>query len=199
MRGAGPSPVVIGRPTRLLERTIAEFRQERIPASYGGAPNFSRPLPSLDGIDPALTQPLTSALTPPADAENRTGTEAVIVIVDQSLVDYLFGEHTGSGAGIRLFGRARRVRSAEHQICDLATKAAITIAARRLLVVCDAERTSAAERTRAIRWVRSVAHRVGYECAINGLHGLATSYTVIVSGTTVGHAARSVVDWYRAP
>ncbi|NEW41890.1 hypothetical protein GV792_19640 [Nocardia cyriacigeorgica] len=113
------------------------------------------------------------------------------------MIEFLFGDRTGSGAGIRLMNRARRVRSAERQICDLAATKALAIAARRLLVVCDTGRTSPAERTRAIRWVRGLAHRVGYECSINGLHGLATWYTVILSGVTVAHAAQSVVDWQR--
>ncbi|WP_063129545.1 hypothetical protein [Nocardia fusca] len=71
---------------------------------------------------------------------------------------------------------------------------ATALAARRLLIVCDAGRASPAERKRAIRWVREVAHRIGYECSINGLHDLGTSYLVLVADTPVGDAARSVAD-----
>ncbi|MBF6161545.1 hypothetical protein IU438_03800 [Nocardia cyriacigeorgica] len=80
----------------------------------------------------------------------------------------------------------------------MATTSALAIAARRLLIVCEIGQTSADERTRALRWVRGSAHRIGYECSVNGLHGLATWYTVVVSGTDRAHAARSVVEWYRS-
>ncbi len=201
-RTPGPSPVIIGRPTRLLDTVITAFHRTGIPASYGGAPDISRPLPAYAQVHDRSVRrrdPLPAEQGPIGSAHQTAGetTASIIVIADRPLIADLFGEHTGSGAGIRLFHRARRVRSVERQICDMATSTALAIAARRLLIVCDAGRTSPAERTRAIRWVRGLAHRIGYECAMNGLPALATSYTMVVSETEVEHSARIVVDWCR--
>ncbi|MBF6452652.1 hypothetical protein [Nocardia cyriacigeorgica] len=176
---------------------VAELRRNGIPASYGGAPNISVPLPEAHRVDDRDRNhhPATGKTSPPTAAE--PGTAAIIVLVDRSLIEFSFGDRTGSATVIRRLDRARRIRSIERQMRDMATNSALSIAARRLLIVCDAGRTSPAERAEAIRWVRGLAHRIGYECSINGLHGLGTWYTVVVPGTDIAHASRSVVEWYR--
>ncbi len=233
---AARSPVVIGRPGRLLDAVTAEFRRQGVVASYGGAPHISRQMSRMphvdgqrDGASPsasgdasgpseasdASTPSTASTATGPSAATGfrattatgapntrttdlATTTPATIVIADRSMIEFLFRDRTSSAGVIRMFDRIRRERSVERQLCGMATTSALAIAARRLLIVCEIGQTSADERTRALRWVRGLAHRIGYECSVNGLHGLATWYTVVVSGTDRAHAARSVVEWYRS-
>ncbi len=240
---AARSPVVIGRPGRLLDSIAAEFRRHGVVSSYGGAPHVSRRLSRLphldrqrDGPDPSAlgdasrpdepsdasrpsaantatgpstaTGPraaiesrattATSAPNPRRPTELTAASPATIVIVDRSMIEFLFRDRTRSPGVVRMFDRIRRERSVERRLCAMATTSALAIAARRLLIVCEIGQTSADERTRALRWVRGSAHRIGYECSVNGLHGLATWYTVVVSGTDRAHAARSVVEWYRS-
>lgn len=134
---------------------------------------------------------------PSSSTERAATTPATIVVIDRSLIESLFRDRAGGAGIVRTFDRVRRERSTERRICGMATTSALSIAARRLLLVCDIGQTSRDERTRALRWVRGLAHRIGYECSVNGLHGLATWYTVVVAGTDHAQAATSVVEWYR--
>lgn len=134
---------------------------------------------------------------PASSTERAATTPATIVVIDRSLIESLFRDRAAGAGIVRTFDRVRRERSTERRICGMATTSALSIAARRLLIVCDTGQTSRDERTRALRWVRGLAHRIGYECSVNGLHGLATWYTVVVAGTDHAQAAKSVVEWYR--
>ncbi|NEW35017.1 hypothetical protein GV791_20985 [Nocardia cyriacigeorgica] len=164
-----------------------------------GQRNGAGPSASGDASGPSEPRD-ASRPSEPSDAStpSTTTTPATIVIADRSMIKFLFRDRTSSAGVIRMFDRIRRERSVERQLCGMATTSALAIAARRLLIVCEIGQTSADERTRALRWVRGLAHRIGYECSVNGLHGLATWYTVVVSGTDRAHAARSVVEWYRS-
>jgi hypothetical protein len=168
-----------------VDAIFAEFHRCGIPASHTGPSPVSRAWP--DGRAPAPAQPVTAGI--------RAGSEAVVlVIIDRSMVNSLFGGSRGGRVGLRWLRRAMKARTCENRLCEKTTARATALAARRLLIVCDAGRASPAERARAIRWVREVAHRIGYECSINGLHDLGTSYLVLVADTPVGDAARSVAD-----
>lgn len=173
VREAGRSPDRPGRPAYLVDAILAEFHRRGVAA----------------GRAPALASPIT--------AGRRTGSEAVVVVIDHSMVASLFGECGGGRVSFRPLLRAIRARSGANRLCETSTATATAIDARRILIVCDAGRTSPAERTRAIRWVREVAYRIGYACSINGLHDLGTSYLILAADTEAVHAARSVVDWYR--
>ncbi len=211
---AARSPVVIGRRGRLLDSVAAEFRRQGVVSSYGGAPHISRRMSRMphvdgqrDGADPSTPGKVSRPSAPsdasrpskPSDASTPCAptTPATIVIVDRTMIEFLFCDRTSGRGVVRTFDRIRRERSVERQLCGMATTSALAIAARRLLIVCDIGQTSADERTRALRWVRGLAHRIGYECSVNGLHGLATWYTAVVAGTDRAQAARSVVEWYR--
>lgn len=186
-RKAGRSPVVSGPPTRLLDAIFAEFHRWGVPAGRVDPPT-ARSWPC--GKAPVLAQPITAGI--------GGGSEAIVVVIDRPTVRSLFGECGGGRARLRLLLRATKARSCENRLCETTTATATAHAARRLLIVCDAGRTTRAERTRAIRWVREVAHRIGYECAINGLHDLGTSYLVLAADTEARDAARSIVDWCRS-
>ncbi|MEV0110129.1 hypothetical protein AB0H42_27850 [Nocardia sp. NPDC050799] len=184
-RDVGRSAICTGPPAHLVDAIFAEFHRWGIPASHTGTSPVPQAWP--DGRAPAPAQPVTAGI--------RVGSEAVVVvIIDRSMVNYLFGGSRGDRASLRSLLRAVKARTCENRLCQRATATATALAARRLLIVCDAGRTSPAERTRAIRWVREVAHRIGYESSINGLHDLGTSYLVLVADTPVGDAARSVAD-----
>jgi len=177
----GRSAVVCGRPTGLAEAIVTEINRSGIPASYAVPPQISR---SWLGA-PVAPYPITVG--------RRSGAEAIVVVIDRSLVEFLFGR-SGDGRPNRWFLGPARARACENRLCDRVTATAAE--ARRLLIVCDAEHASMPERARAIRWIRELAHRIGYECAINGLPNLGTSYLVLVADVEAGAVARSVVDWY---
>lgn len=171
-------PVASGTSERLVEAAFAEFRRRGIPASRIG------PCPE------APARPGTTGI--------RAGADAIVVVIDRSTVRSLFGGFGDGRLSLRSLRRATRARSCENQLCEMATGAAIDLAGRHVLIVCDAGKTSPAERTRAIRWVREVAHRIGYECSINGLRDLGTASLIVVADSEVGTAARSIVEWYRS-
>jgi len=127
----------------------------------------------------------------------RVGDDAIVLVVDRATVRFLFGELRGGRVGLRTFLRATRARCWENRLCDSTIETALADSTRRLLIVCDTGRAAPAERDHAIRWVREVAHRIGYECSMNGLDDLATSYLVLFADTDAGEAARSVVEWRR--
>ena len=104
--------------------------------------------------------------------------------------EFLFGDG-------HAFSRVRRrARQCENDLCKLAVECAIALAVRRLLVVCEVRSRSTTERTRSAQWIRSLAMKIGYECSINGLPGLATSCAVVPFGRHVRRTARSIVDWH---
>ncbi|MUM28254.1 hypothetical protein [Mycolicibacterium sp. CBMA 295] len=78
----------------------------------------------------------------------------------------------------------------------MATTTALTVGARRVLLICDARRLPSSRRAYAARWTRSLAHRIGYECVVNGLPGLSASYAVIDTDNDVRDVAEAVVTWH---
>ncbi|MBF6350996.1 hypothetical protein IU448_18525 [Nocardia flavorosea] len=179
------SPVVPDPPTPLAEAILTEVNRWGIPASCTSPDHDAR------------REYGPSATPRPITVGRRSGSQAIIVVIDRSQVEFLFGESGDARPSRRLLIRPARARQCANRLCERVTDLATAIDARRLLIVCDAEQATKAERTRAIRWIREVAHRIGYECSINGLHNLATSYLVLVAEVEAGTAARSVVDWYR--
>lgn len=180
---AGRSPVGAGRPGGLSGAILTEVNCRGVPASCPGTPLVSAP----EGGPPAVPRPIVVG--------RRSGAEAIVVVIDGALVEFLFG--AGGHGNPRPLLRSLRARSYENRLCAAVTATATALDARRLLILCVAERASTAERASAIRWVREVAHRIGYECAVNGLHNLGTSYLVLVTDAAAGAVAQSVVDWYR--
>jgi len=183
-----PVPVVSAPLNRLADTVFAELRRCGIPASRITPSSGARSLPGHGAGSAA--QPTTVGI--------RVGDDAIVIVVDRPMVESLFGGGAGGRVSLRALLRATKARSCESRLCENAIGAALDIAARRLLIVCDAGRTSMAERTRVIRWVRVTAHRIGYECSMNGLDGLGTSYLILVDDAEAGDAARSVVDWCRS-
>lgn len=182
--GPGRVPMT-GRPPAFADAILTEINRCGVPASYAAAPHIPRsPLGP-----PAVPQPITVG--------RRSGAEAIVVVIDRPLVDHLFGR-SGDGRPTRwLRLRSAPARSYENLLREQVIATATTVDARRLLILCDTEQIARSERTRAIRWVREVAHRIGYEGSLTGLLDLGTSYLILVADVEAGAAARSVADWYR--
>ncbi|MGE2725196.1 hypothetical protein [Mycolicibacterium pulveris] len=116
--------------------------------------------------------------------------DSMIVIVDHELIDSIVADGH--------FRRARRQeRASGNHICDLVTDTAISTGAQRLLVVCDMRHVRDGKQVRVVDWVRDLAHRISYECSVNGLQDLTTSIAVVRSDAEADRAARAVVDWYK--
>jgi hypothetical protein len=113
----------------------------------------------------------------------------MIVILDQHAAEALFG-------GRHSCASRKRLRAWEDDACESAVETALTTGARRLLTVCDARRLSYGQRLRAVRCVHGVAQRVGYECSMNGLQRLVTSYALIGTGDDLRRVADAAVTWH---
>lgn len=74
--------------------------------------------------------------------------------------------------------------------------AAREMGARRVLVVCDVRGLSFGRGARAERWLRDLAHRIGYEGSINALTGLLTLYAVVETDRQVRPIAEAIADWH---
>lgn len=178
------SPVVPDPPTGLAEALLTEINRCGIPASCTGTEHDTR-------------QECGRSAPQPIIVGRRSGLQAIVVVIDGPQVKFLFGTSGDGRPSRRLLIRPARARQYANRLCERVTDIVTAVDARRLLIVCDAEHASKAERTRAIRWIREITHRIGYECSISGLHNLATSYLVLVADVEAGTVARSVVDWYR--
>ncbi|MGV9797203.1 hypothetical protein ACWDTP_03985 [Mycobacterium sp. NPDC003449] len=162
-------PIVFAEAGDLLDAVDAEFASHGIAPVYAGAPCVSGA---------------------PSGPEAPDDVDSIMVVIDHRLVESLFGDTHFSAA-------KRRARSCENEVCDLATGTAVAHDARRLLIVGDGRWATTDEKARLIRWIRNAMLRIGYECAINGLVDLATSYAIVVAGTDVGRAAQCLVGWQR--
>ncbi|MDQ2637838.1 MAG: hypothetical protein M3Y83_13260 [Actinomycetota bacterium] len=122
-------------------------------------------------------------------AESRAGT-SIIVVLDGGLIVSVVGD--GALSEVR-----RQDRASETQIRGAVTDTAIATGAQRLLVVCDLRHTPDEKHARAIDWLRELAHRIGYECSMNGLHDLATSIAAVRSDAEALRTAQAVVNWHK--
>jgi hypothetical protein len=131
----------------------------------------------------------TDPTNPTLSAAEIDSIESVITVFDGQSVRSQFGER--QSCALR-----RRSRARANAACDLTTTAALTVGARRVLLVCDARRLPAGRRAHAARWTRNLAHRIGYECMVNGLPGNSASYAVIDTDEDVGDVADAVATWH---
>lgn len=136
----------------------------------------------------AVVRHRLDAATTPNLPHDATSLDSAVAIVDADCVDSMFGEHHA----IR-----RRLRQCGDAICEAASMAAGELGARRVLVIGDARGLSFGRGARAERWLRDLAHRIGYEGSINGLTGLVTSYAVVETDRQVRAIAEAVADWHR--
>lgn len=166
-----PLALLFGQPTDLADSIAVAIRREGIPL--------------------VREQPIRSdhmGSQGPGAAAFRPVNEA-IVIVDALATAAFAG---GSWAA------RRQLRVCANDTCEWAVAAALTRGAGGVALICDARTLSFGERVRAIRWLRDVAHRIAYECTINGRHGLVTAYGVVDTDLDCGRVADAVAAWLRS-
>lgn len=115
---------------------------------------------------------------------------SMIVVLDQHGAESLFKERHS-------YASRKRLKAWEDDVCESAVATALSTGARRLLAVCDARQLSFGQRLRALSRIQGVAQRVGYECAINGLDGLATSYALIGTDNDLHRIVDAAVAWHQ--
>lgn len=164
---SGDAPVMVVRRASSLSEAIAAACRDR-------------------GI--AVVRQRLSAATTPNLPHDVTALDSAVAIVDADCVDSMFGGHHAA---------RRRLRQCGDAICEAASTAALESGARRVLVIGDARGLSFGRGARAERWLRDLAHRIGYEGSINGLTGLVTSYAVVETDRQVRPIAEAVADWHR--
>lgn len=170
-----PAVVVLGRQTPLLDVILEEFRRRGDTAIYGGAPAVSTP---------------AEAMSRRAELERLSDNiDSILVVIDDETLESLFREDRSR--------RSRKMlRVEEGQITEFVTDTIVSADPDRLLVLGDARLADATERPQAVRWVRQLTARIGYECEINGTDDLATTYEVLGPDDDVAHTARSVAQWH---
>lgn len=169
--------LVFGRPSDLFESILAEFQDNDVEVVFGG---------TLLGSE----RPLARLRAPEPD-DALMAADSILVVVDDALINELFGDDSARNGKL--------VRSSENRVCERVTGATIATVGRRLLVVCDVRRASVTETARAIRWVRCLALRIRYECSVNGLDDVSSTYAVVADDTQLRRTAAAVVDWHRGP
>ncbi|CAJ1502877.1 hypothetical protein [[Mycobacterium] burgundiense] len=172
--GTVPAVFVLGRHTDLLEAILEEFRRAGDIAIYGGTLSVS-----------AIAAGPRGAERPELEAN----AESVLVLIDDEMVESLFRDPDSRRT-------KKLLRSGEDQISEFVTDTVVGVDAQRLLVLCDARSASPSEKSQAIRWVRQLTVRIGYECSINGTDDLTTTYEVVVNDADVQRTARSIALWH---
>lgn len=167
--------MLVARPSGLSKSIAAACQNRGIAVSHRRAPFGTH------GLDAAEV---------PAPPQGANSLESAILIVDADRVDSLFGERHSRMS-------RRRLRECGNNVCESAITAALAMGARRVLVICDVRWLSFGQGLRAERWIRDVAHRIGYEGSINGLTELVTSYAVVDNDQHVQPIADAVANWHR--
>ncbi|OBF46061.1 hypothetical protein A5719_00855 [Mycolicibacterium peregrinum] len=178
---AGPQVLMLGWLTDLSGSVTASLRRAAIAVKHAHPPCARVPIRT-----PWHT---TGSPAPLLSAAEIDSVESVITIFDGRSVRSRFG-------GRRTIAWHRRLRACENEECELATATALTVGARRVLLICDARRLPPGRRAIALRWTRGLTHRIGYECLVNGLPELAASCAVINTDDDVREVAAAVVSWH---
>ncbi|WP_166909020.1 hypothetical protein [Mycobacterium sp. DL440] len=178
---AGPQVLMLGWLTDLSESITAYLRRADILAKRAHPPCARMPFRTrwhtIDSAPPRLS------------ADEIDSIESVIVIFDGHSVQTRFG-------GRQSIARSRRLRACANEACALTTTTALTVGALRVLLICDARRLPSSRRPDAIRWTRDLAHRISYECLVNGLSGHSAAYAVIDTDEDVRDVAEAAVPWH---
>ncbi|WKG04480.1 hypothetical protein [Mycolicibacterium sp. HK-90] len=136
---------------------------------------------------PCLCGPMSGPV--PTAGPGGAEIESVITIFDGHSVQTLLGRRQD-------WASRRRLRACANEACELTTTAALTAGARRVLLIGDARRLPPRRRPSAERWTRNLAHRIGYECSVNGMPDHAASYAVVDTDGDVRGVADAVVAWH---
>ncbi len=178
---AGPQVLVLGWLTDLSGSIVAALGRDDIVTKHAHPPCTRVPIRTRWRATDSAALPLSAA--------EIESIESVIAIFDGHFMHSRFG-------GRQNCASRRRLRACASEACEMATTAALTVGARRALLIGDARRLPPSRRASATRWTRNLAHRVGYECAVNGLPGHSASYAAIDTDDDVPDVADAVVSWH---
>ncbi|MBP2454314.1 hypothetical protein [Mycolicibacterium lutetiense] len=179
-KAAGPRVLVLGWLTDLSGSIAAALGRSGVTAKHAHPPGAHVPIRSRWSSADSAELPLS-----PAEIDSI---DSVIAVLDGPTTRIRFG-------GRHNWASRRRLRGYANDACESTTRAALTVGARRTLLICDARRLPAGRRASAVRWTRDLAYRIGYECVVNGLPGHAASYAVIDTDDDVRDVADAVVTW----
>ncbi|WNG87592.1 hypothetical protein C6A87_028380 [Mycobacterium sp. ITM-2016-00317] len=149
---------------------------------------MGRPSELTASMAAALRRRGVSVIEAPArrgPAGRVAASESMILVIDGDLAEELFA--AGSSWRSR-----RRTGEWENDACDLVVAGALDTGARSVFVVCDGRRLTFGQRARVVGVFRRLARRVDYECVINGLRPVTTSYAVIDSDGDVARLAHAL-------
>lgn len=179
--------MILGQATGLAEPIAAAIRRHGFVVAYGRPPC----VPLRPGSR-RRTDQLVSGLSSGAASSSDEGSRSIksaIVILDAPSAESLFAARS-------FYASRRRLRACENAICEASVAAVLGRAAGRVLLICDARRLSFGQSLRSVRWLRDVAHRIGYESSINGVHGLVTAYAVVDTDDDIHRITDAMVDWH---
>lgn len=177
---ASPRVLVLGWLTDLSGSIAAALERSGLTAKHAHPPGTHLPIRSPRRTDDSAELPLS-----PAEIDSI---DSVIAILDGLAMRTRFG-------GRPNWASRRRIRKYANDVCASTTRAALTVGARRTLLICDARQLPADRRASAVRWTRDLAYRIGYECVVNGLPGHAASYAVIDTDDDVRDVSDAVATW----
>ncbi|MEW2481929.1 hypothetical protein AB0876_20270 [Mycobacterium sp. NPDC049093] len=179
-KAAGPRVLVLGWLTDLSGSIAAALERGGITAKHAHPPGTHLPIRSR-----WLTAGPEELSLSAAEIDSI---DSVIAILEGPTMRIRFG-------GRHNWASRRQLRRYANEACASTTRAALTVGARRTLLICDARRLPPGRRAIALRWTRDLAYRIGYECVVNGLPGHAASYAVIDTDDDVRDVADAIVTW----
>lgn len=177
VRESGDSSVLVfGEPGGLAEPVAAAMRRDGILVAHEHPPGIAPPGRG-QRADHGGTEISSDGPSRPI--------ESAIVIIDALATEALFA--VGDRAS------RRQCNAWENDVCEMAVTTAVGRGAGIVVLACDARTLALGRRVHALRWLRHAAHRIAYESAINGAHGLVTAYGVVGTERDVDRLADGVV------
>ncbi|ALI28983.1 hypothetical protein XA26_51890 [Mycolicibacterium fortuitum] len=178
---AGPQVLMLSWLTDLSRPVTAALERREVPVKHAHPP----------GSGTAFRAPRRrgGSAVPQLSAVEIDSIESVIAVFDEHSVRSRFG-------GRQTCRWRRALRAYANEAGDLITSTALTVGARRVLLICDARRLASGRRASATRWTHDLARRISYECLVNGLAGHSAGYAVIDTDDEVHEVAEAVVAWH---
>ena len=176
-----PSVIVFGELTGLAEAIVAALQRD----------GFSLAHRCLLCDQPLRhSRWLTDSQGPELSGDSRCRSiDSAIIVLDALTTESLFNERISCGS-------RRRLRACENEICRSAVSTVLAEGATRVLLIGDTRRLSFGQRVRALRWLRDLPTRIDYECAMNGVDEVVTSYASIDTNDDVDRISAAVVTWH---
>ncbi|MGE0218015.1 hypothetical protein [Mycolicibacterium sp.] len=159
------SVMVLGRASALAASILAALRDLEVDVVEDAAPR---------GVSPR------SDTTVPA-------VDSMLVVFEAARPEVLLADRGFRWSRLRLWAY-------ENEACDLAVTSALGTGARRLVLACDGRQLTFGQRVRATGFLRRLAHRIDYECAVNGSPWEGALFAVVNTDDDVARVAAAAAD-----